>query len=144
MGCAGVASLAGLSRFGVPGVGGGVGAAVMVSAAPIVTLRTAQMVTSVLAATLVVVTVKLALVPPAGTVRLAGTLAAELLVASCTAVPPASAGALIVTTPLAELPPVTLAGLTVTERTQRGSALPPGFTVTAALALEGPDRKSVG
>src|SRR5205823_3716535 len=63
------------------------------------------------AVTAVVVTVKVALVAPPGTVTLAGAVAAAvLLLASVTTVPPAGAGAVRVTVPVEEAGPTTLAG----------------------------------
>lgn len=61
-----------------------------------------------------VVMVKLALVEPAGTVTLAGTLVALELSVIDTAAPPLGAAALKVTVPVEEVPPVTVAGLTET------------------------------
>lgn len=56
-------------------------------------------------------TVKFALVAPAGTVAVAGTVTtAGLLLESATAAPPAGAGALRTTVPVAAAPPLTLAG----------------------------------
>ena len=74
----------------------------------------AVMVTGVEFETLVVATVKVVLVWPAGTETLAGTLAAALLEASVTMTPAEPAGADSVTVPVAELPPVTVEGLIVT------------------------------
>jgi hypothetical protein len=62
----------------------------------------------------VVVTVKLALEEPPGTVTLAGTLVAVEFSLSDTTAPPLGAGPLKVTLPVDELPPVTLDGLTET------------------------------
>ena len=68
------------------------------------------------AATALVLTVNVALVAPAATVTLDGTLAAVvLLLESPTVAPPAGAGPLSVTVPVEEFPPVTLVGLTVNE-----------------------------
>ena len=75
------------------------------------------MVTGVEAATAPVVTGKVALVPPAGTVTLAGTVAAAiLLLESATWAPPAGAGPLRVTVPVEDCaPPITLVGFSVSE-----------------------------
>jgi len=73
----------------------------------------AVMVTGVESETLVVVTVKVVLVWPAGTETLAGTLAAGLLEPSVTMTPAEPAGAESVTVPVGALPPVTVEGLTV-------------------------------
>ena len=61
---------------------------------------------------------KLALVAPAATVTLAGTVATPvLLLDRLTTAPPLGAAALSVTVPVDELPPVTLDGLSVSEVT---------------------------
>src|SRR6267143_172197 len=89
------------------------------------------MLTSVDAATALVLRLKLALVPPAGTVTLEGTVAAlVLLLESVTCPPPAGAGAFSVTVPVEELPPVTLARLTVSDETIGG--------ITVSVARVGP------
>ena len=68
-----------------------------------------------------VCTVKVALVAPAGTVTLDGTLATDgLLLESDTTTPPLGAGALSVTVPVEELPPVTLDGLRLREESVGG------------------------
>jgi hypothetical protein len=74
-------------------------------------------VTLVFALTAVVVTVKVVLVAPAGTVTLlAGTPAtAGLLLESVTTAPPVGAAAVKVTVPVEEAGPTTLVGLTDTE-----------------------------
>jgi hypothetical protein len=74
------------------------------------------MVTAVDAATALVLTVNDALVAPAGTVTVEGTLAAVVsLLESWTWAPPAGAAPLNVTVPVEEFPPVTLAGFSVSD-----------------------------
>ena len=74
------------------------------------------MVTEVEAATALVVTENVALVAPAAMVTLAGTWAAALVLDSMTTAPPAGAGPFNVTLPVGDaVPPVTLAGLTVSD-----------------------------
>src|SRR2546422_495923 len=89
---------------------------------------------TVVGATLNVVTVKLALVAPAATVTLAGTLAEPgRLLDRVTTVPPVGAALASVTVPVAGLPPVTLLGLTLNEESAGGGGgVPAGFTVNVA------------
>ena len=85
----------------------------------------------------VVFTVKVALVTPAGTVTLEGTLAAPgLLLESMTCPPPAGAGPLSVTVPVEDCkPPITLVGFNVREETVgRGG----GVTVSVAVLVAPP------
>ena len=72
-------------------------------------------VTSAVLATVVVVTVNVAVAAPAGTVTLGGVDAAVESVESDTATPPLGAGALNVTVPVEEVPPVTLDGVSVSD-----------------------------
>lgn len=75
----------------------------------------AVIVLAVFAATAVVVTVKVAVVEPAATVTLDGTVAVALLDASVTTKPPAGAAADSVTVPVLEAPPATDVGFNVTD-----------------------------
>jgi hypothetical protein len=80
------------------------------------------MVTVVDAATALVLTVNVALVAPAVTVTLEGTLAAVvLLLESATCTPPAGAAPLSVTVPVEDCtPPTTLVGLKLNEESVGG------------------------
>jgi hypothetical protein len=60
--------------------------------------------------------VNLAVFAPAATVTLAGKVAAVLVVASVTTIPPVGAGPLIVTVPVLEAPPNTELGETASAR----------------------------
>ena len=62
-----------------------------------------------------VVTVNVAVVLPAATATVAGTVADVLLLDSATEIPPVGAAALKVTVPVDELPPVTVVGLRDTD-----------------------------
>ena len=74
--------------------------------------------------------VKRALVAPAGMVMLLGTLARLELLRSCTTAPPAGAGPLRVTVPVAVLPPQTEVGLIVSDWSV---TLGEGLTVRVAV-----------
>jgi len=78
------------------------------------------MVAEVDAATALVLTGKVALVAPSGTVTLAGTVAAASLLARETTAPSRGAGALSVTVPVEERPPVTLVGPRLSEERMAG------------------------
>ena len=94
------------------------------------------MVTVVTAATALVLTVKVALVVPAGTITLEDTLAAPLLLESATCAPPAGAGALSVTEPVEDcVPPVTLVGFSESEDTVGSGG---GVTVSVAVCVTPP------
>jgi hypothetical protein len=117
-------------------VAGGGGTGVTVSEAVFVTPeKDAKMVTVVDADTALVLTVKDAVVAPAATVTLAGTLAAAVLpLESVICAPPAGATAVSVTLPAEEFPPVTLAGLSVSEERVEGGG-GAGVTVSEAVLV---------
>jgi hypothetical protein len=83
----------------------------------LVLLYEADIVAEVEMRTMEVFTVKVALVAPAGTITVEGTLAAPLLLESVTCAPPAGAGPLSVTVPVEDVPPITLVGFRVSEET---------------------------
>ena len=97
------------------------------------------MVTAVDAVTALVLTVKVALVAPATTVTLEGTVAAAvLLLESVTSAPPGGVGPLNVTVPVEDcVPPITLVGLSVSDEsvTAGGGA---GATVIEAVLVTPP------
>ena len=68
-------------------------------------------------------TVKVVLLAPAGTVTLAGTVAAALSLDRATVVPPLGAGPVSVTVPVLDVPAVTLAGETLTVAGFAGSTI---------------------
>ena len=74
-----------------------------------------MIVDSVAVVTVAVVTVNVAVVAPAATVTVAGSIAAPVLLDSITLAPPAGATLLSVTVPVDEVPPITLVGLSVSE-----------------------------
>jgi hypothetical protein len=80
------------------------------------------MVTVVDTVTALVLTVNVALVAPAGTGTVEGTLAAPLLLESATCAPPAGAGPLNVTVPVEEFPPVTLLGFSESDERETDTA----------------------
>ena len=103
-------SFAGLSRVGAGSV---LDTAVTVSVAVLVVPPyTAERVAEVEAETVLVVMVNVALVAPAATVTLDGTVAAVELSDRFTTAPPLGAAALSVTVPVEDVPPVTVTGLT--------------------------------
>jgi len=102
------------------------------SAVRVVLLYEAEIVAEVTMRTADVLTVKVALLVPAGTITLKGTLAAPLLLESMTCAPPAGAGPVKVTVPVENCtPPITLEGLSVNED-RVGSGGGAGVTVSEA------------
>src|SRR5881296_3285788 len=85
-----------------------------------------------------VLTVKVPLVAPAGTVTLEGTVAAPvLLLESRTCAPPAGAGPFSVTVPVEDCtPPTTLVGLSVSEETIGGVTVSEAVRVLPLSAPE--------
>jgi hypothetical protein len=76
--------------------------------------KDAEIVTGVDVVTALVLTVKVALVAPAVTFTVAGTVAAGALLVRETTAPPFGAGPVRVTVPVTGAPPFTLLGLTAT------------------------------
>src|SRR5437763_15608122 len=94
------------------------------------------MVTGVTAATALVAIAKLTVVALAGTVTVAGTMAAlRLLLASVTTAPPAGATWPSVTVPVLPAAPVTAAGLTVTPTSPGAGGFISSVAVLAPLRL---------
>jgi hypothetical protein len=92
--------------------------------------------------TVVVFTVKVALVAPAGTVTLAATVpTAGLLLVRETRAPPLGAGALSMTVPAEGDPPTTLPGFSVSE-VRVGPEGGVGVTVSEAVCWDAPDREA--
>ena len=78
-----------------------------------------------------VATANVAVVAPAATVTLAGTVAADvLLLDSVTTAPPEGAPAVSVTVPVDPVPPTTLAGLSKTDASAGG-----GVTISPAVRV---------
>ena len=97
------------------------------------------MVTVVDAVTPLLLTVNVALVAPAATVTLEGTVAAAvLLLESATCAPPAGAAPLNVTVPVEDcVPPITLVGLSVSEESV-GAGGAAGVTTSEAVLVAPP------
>src|SRR5437588_679708 len=92
------------------------------------------MVTGVDVVTALVLTVNVALLAPAATVTLAGTVAVDvLLLVRVTAAPPAGAGPLSVTVPVEEDPPLTAVGLSA--KIGRAAGRDRGATVGGAVLV---------
>jgi hypothetical protein len=122
---------------GAAGAGGGAAPAFTVS--DVLALRRCSplIVTVVSAVTDEVVIGNVAVVAPAATVTLGGTLAAAPELNNCTAAPPVGAALCRVTVPVDDVPPLTVAGETV-RLTSGGVAAAGGFTVNARLAVLAP------
>ena len=119
-----------MGEAGGVGEGGGGDPAVTVRLAETVVSKNAVMVTDVLLPTANVVTVKLAEACPPGTLTMPGTVAtARLLVERVTEIPPAGAGELRNTVPVAFVPPLTLVGVIVIDW-RRGGAFGSALTLT--------------
>ena len=96
-------------------------------------LDEAEIVTEVETSTAEVLTVNVALLAPAGTVTLGGTLPAPLLLASATCAPLAGAGPLSVSVPVEDCtPPITLVGFSESEERVGGGG---GAAVTVSEAV---------
>lgn len=109
---------------------------VTVNTVPHVVFNSAQSFACAGEVTLVVPTENDALVAPAGTVTVAGTVAG-LIDESCSVAPPGGAGWLIVTVAVAVPPAVTVAGDTARDVTHT-LAMVLGFTVTVPLTVDEP------
>jgi hypothetical protein len=82
----------------------------------------AEIVTGVDEVTALVLTVNVALLAPAATVTLAGSVAVDVLLERETTAPPVSAGPLSVTVPVEDCaPPVTLVGFSASEERVGGA-----------------------
>ena len=100
--------------------------------------KTAETVAAVAAVTVPVATLNVALVAPAATLTLAGTVAAVELLESVTSAPPLGAAALRLTVPVEAVPPTTLVGLSKTVESV-GAAAAAGSTVSTALRVMPPN-----
>jgi hypothetical protein len=94
------------------------------------------MIADVVLVTTVVVTVKVALLPPPATVTLAGTVAPDEFELSVTTRPPLGAGPLKVTVPWEVVPPVTLVGFSEIVLNAGGFTVRVAVFVTPALTAE--------
>src|SRR3989441_668152 len=158
-----LATLAGLSVTAESVTGGGGAGGETVSSTVLVTPpKEAAIVMVVDVVTEVVVTVKLAVVDPAATVTLAGTVATTVLLLERVTTVAAEGAGLMLTAPCEVLPPVTLVGGSVTPLRAGGALgvepdkvarveLPPPFTVTTQVGelngctwiLKAPDASEV-
>ena len=109
------------------------------SAVRVVPLYEPEIVAEVVMSTMDVLTVKFALVAPAGTVTLKGTLAAPLLLESMICAPPEGAGPLSVTVPVEDCkPPITLEGFSLSEERVGSGGGGTAVTVSEADLLTPP------
>jgi hypothetical protein len=132
-------TLAGLTATDSNEAGGGGGVTVR-TALRLAPPNTPPMVAGVDTATDTVLTLKVALVAPAATVTLAGTVAAAaLLLVSVTTAPPAGAALVSVTVPCDAVPPVTLAGLTASDDNEADGGGVDGDIINTALRLTPPN-----
>jgi hypothetical protein len=127
-------TLVGLTASDDNDAGGG-GAVTVNTAVRLAPPDVPPMVTDVDEVTDAVLTVKVALVAPAATVTLAGTVAALELAESDTDAPPAGAAALNVTVPVEELPPATLVGLSESAESVATGGGAGGLIVSVALCV---------
>src|SRR3989441_8898862 len=142
--------------------GGGAGGETVSSAVLVRPPKEAEIVMVVDVVTDVVVTLKLAVVDPAATVTLAGTMATTVLLLERVTTVAAEGAGLMLTAPCEVLPPVTLVGVSVTPLRAGGALgvqpdkvacveLPPPFTVTTQVGelngctwiLKAPDASEV-
>jgi hypothetical protein len=82
--------------------------------------------------TALVEAVKVAVLLPAATVTEDGTVTDALLLESATSIPPEGAATVSVTVPVADVPPVTLVGLSASDDS---ATVAVGFTVSPAVLL---------
>ena len=119
-------------------VGGGVDGDINITALRLTPPNPPPMVADVTAVTDTVLTVNVALVAPAATITLPGTVAAlVLLLVSMTTAPPAGAEPVSVTVPCEAAPPVTLTGLTASDDNESAGGAP-GFTIRGASCCTPP------
>src|SRR6266851_5551309 len=103
----------------------------------------AEIVTDVDAVTVLVVTVNVALLLPAGTVMLGGTVAAAvLLLESVTAAPPAGAAPLNVTVPTEDEPAITLVGFNVSAVSVTAVGGGVGWEMNSVLVTHWPPKQA--
>jgi len=133
--CVPPTTLVGFSESEERVIGGGDAGATVSEADLVAPPKDAAMVTTVDAATALVLTVNDALVAPAATVTLEGTRAAVvLLLESVTMAPPAGAAPLKVTVPVEEFPPVTRVGFSESAERVAGAGAEDGASSKSKIA----------